>query len=138
MIEPETVAVRTQATPTATAAAQGGQQLTELPELNTAGLNLQDYAAYIRKLSSGGTLDFRMTLAALVAQIQLFVATSKTQMRTFTPAAPYQICFCLGGTIPNDNQGGIYFTTSSSDQDNNGDRIRPNTFTGLVWYKWLI
>jgi hypothetical protein len=136
-IEPESFSGLVRATPATTAESQG-QQLTELPPLDTTGLNLLDYAVYVRKLTSGGPQDFQATLAAVMAQLQIFVATNKSQMRSFTPSAPYQICLCLGGNVPNDNQGGIYFTTTSTDQDNGGDRIRPNTFTGLVWYKWLI
>jgi len=115
-----------------------GQQLTELPPFAPAGLNLQDYGTYVRKLTSGGTQDFKATIGDLIAQAQIFIATNKTQMRSFAPSAAYQICFCLGGNIPNDNQGGIYFTAVSTDQDNGGDRIRPGNFIGLVWYKWLI
>jgi hypothetical protein len=115
-----------------------GQQLTELPPLDPTGLNLQDYGTYVRKLTSGGAQDFRIPLATLIAQVQLFTATNKTQMRSFNPSAAYQLCFCLGGNIPNDNQGGIYFTAVSTDQDNGGDRIRPTNFIGFVWYKWLI
>ena len=116
----------------------GGQQLTELPVLNPAGLNLQDYDTYVRKVTSGGTQDFRIALGALIAQVQLFTATNKTQMRSFTPVAAYQLCFCLGGVFPNDNMGGIYFTAISTEADNDGDRIRPDNFQGFVWFKWLI
>lgn len=124
--------------PTTTATDTGGQQLTELPLLDLTGLNLQDYNTYVRKVTSGGTQDFRIGLGTLIAQAQIFIATNKTQMRSFAPAAAYQICFCLGGTIPNDNMGGIYFTAVSTDQDNDGDRIRPINYIGFVWYKWLI
>ena len=115
-----------------------GQQLTELPKLNLAGLNAQDYSTYVRKVSSGGVLDFQMTIGDMIAQVQVAVATNKTQMRSLNPSAEYQICMCLGGNTPNDNQGGIYFTKQSTDQDNGGDRIRPGNYTGLVWFKWLI
>lgn len=115
-----------------------GQQLTELPTLEPAGLNLQDHGVYVRKLTSGGAQDFKMTLGSLTAQLTISVVTNKNQMRSLAPVAAYQICFCLGGNSPNDNQGGIYFTVQSTDQDNGGDRIRPNNFIGYVWYKWLI
>jgi hypothetical protein len=127
----------TRATPTP-AAQDTGQQLTELPLLDPTGLDLQDYNTYVRKVSSGGPLDFRIALGTLIAQAQLFIAQNKPQMRSFAPSAAYQVCFCLGGVFPNDNQGGIYFTVVSTDQDNDGDRIRPNNYIGLVWYKWLI
>jgi len=131
-------ATRANGSAAALAATEGpGQELTELPALNPAGLNLQDYATYVRKLTTGGAQDFRIPLGDLIAQVQLFTATNKAEMRSFTPSAAKQLCFCLGGTIPFDNQAGIYVTVVSTDQDNNGDRIRPNVFTGLVWYKWM-
>jgi hypothetical protein len=122
----------------ATPAADTGQELTELPVLDPTGLNLQDYDTYVRKVTSGGVLDFRIALATLIAQVQVFTAVNKTQMRGFNPSAAYQLCFCLGDAIPNDNMGGIYFTAISTDLDNGGDRIRPANYIGFVWYKWLI
>jgi hypothetical protein len=115
-----------------------GVQLTQLPPFNPAGLNLRDYATYVRKLTSGGTQDFQATVADLTAQIQVAVATNKPQLRSLNPTGEYQICACLGGAQPNDNQGGWYYTQQSTDVDNDGDRIRPDNFQGLVWFKWLI
>src|SRR4030095_846509 len=117
---------------------QEGQQLTELPRFDPAGKNLNDYATYVRKMTTGGTQDFYAPLGVILAQASFFVAENKLMLRSFSPAARYQIAFCLGGTTPNDNRGGIYFTQTSSDTDNDGDRIRPNNYAGLVWFKWLI
>lgn len=115
-----------------------GQQLTELPVLDLTGLNLQDYATYVRKVTSGGAQDFQIPLGNMIAQVQVAVVTNKNQMRSLNPTSEYQICMCLGGNSPNDNQGGIYFTKQSTDLDNGGDRIRPSNYIGFVWYKWLI
>jgi hypothetical protein len=124
---------------TTTQAGDGnGQQLTELPAFNPSGLNLNDYATYVRKMTSGGPQDFHAPLGTLLAQMTFMVATNKAMLRSFSPQAAYQIAFCLGGNSPNDNQGGIYFTETSSDVDNGGDRIRPDNYIGLVWYKFLI
>lgn len=121
---------------------QEGQQLPELPRFDPAGKNLNDYATYVRKLTAGGTQDFQAPLGTLLAPVQggggTLVATNKQMLRSFNPQTVNLMAFCLGGTIKNDNKGGIYYSERSSDQDNDGDRIRPNNYQGFVWFKWLI
>jgi hypothetical protein len=116
-----------------------GLQLTDpsIPFLVTSGLNLQDYGTYVRKFTSGGTQDFKLTLADLVATNQVMVANNKDQMRTLNPQAADKVCFCKGGNVPFDNKAGIYITVQANDLDNDGDRIRPDNFIGFVWYKYL-
>src|SRR6185436_10255323 len=117
-----------------------GQQLTELPVLDLTGKDLNDFATYARKVSSGGEQDFRLPLSSLMAGAgssqQYPIVDNKAQMRTLTPTAAKERCDCLGGTTPFDNKGGKYITVASTDADNDGDRIRPNDFRGFVWYKW--
>jgi len=124
--------------PTAVTDDPPSQQLTELPVLDLAGKDLNDYATYARKIPSGGTQDFRIPIASLFATSQHTVVENKAQMRTLTPVAANERCDCLGGVVPFDNQGEMYVTRQSSDADNNGDRIRPTDFRGFVWFKWMI
>lgn len=134
-----TVGTPSAATPAPTVTdEQLGQQLTELPVLDLAGKDLNDYATYVRKIPGGGTLDFRLPLGSLIATSAHSVVQNKVQLRTLTPVAANDRCDCLGGVVPFDNQGGMYVTVQSTAADNDGDRIRPNDFRGFVWFKWMI
>jgi len=135
---PRTVGTPSASPTTTTTGGQQGQQLTELPVLDLAGKNLNDYATYVRKVPAGGTLDFRIPLGSLIAASSHSVVQNKAQMRTLTPVAANERCDCLGGVVPFDNQGGMYVTVQSTAADNDGDRIRPTDFRGFVWFKWMI
>jgi hypothetical protein len=117
-----------------------GTQLTDpsIPYLSPSGVNLQDYVTYVRKIPSGGTQDFKITLADIYANTKYSVVENKQQLRTLNPAAANERCDCLGGKAAFDNQGGTYVTRQSTDQDNDGDRIRPSDFKGFVWFKWQL